>query len=188
MVFEHFKVLGGVVLQPLGPLFGTKMQPRSAKKRDQKKDPKMNQQSAQKGTPKFTKNRLKSGLFGGAFLRPLLDPLGEPQGRPKRAQEGAKRAPRESKRGPKCVQERPRVIQERPERVQETQSSFSAVPLRVLMKGAGFFCFWLSVASLFRVPFLEPLFYSFRTNFGGHFRDLFELFSLLGVTWSKQRF
>ena len=61
-------------------------------------------------------------------------------------------------------------------------------PKKNLMKGAEDFLFWLSVASLFRVPFLEPFFYSFGTNFGGHFRDFFELFSLLGVTWSKQRF
>ena len=44
------------------------------------------------------------------------------------------------------------------------------------------------VASLFRVPFLEPLFYSFGTTFGGRFRDFCKLFSLLGATWSKQRF
>ena len=50
------------------------------------------------------------------------------------------------------------------------------------------FLSWLSVASLFRVPFLEPFFNSFWTNFGGHFREFFQLFSLLGVTWSKQRF
>ena len=96
---------------------------------------------------------------------------------------------------PKSVQENPREAksglreaQETSKTVKETQSSFSAVPLRVLMKGAEDFLFWLSVASLFRVPFLEPFFYSFGTNFGGNFRCVFAFFSLLGVTWSKQRF
>ena len=43
------------------------------------------------------------------------------------------------------------------------------------------------------VPFSGPIFGTrFLTVFGpilgGHVRDLFEFFSLLGVTWSKQRF
>ena len=61
-------------------------------------------------------------------------------------------------------------------------------PQKKLMKGAEVFYFLLGVASLFRVPFLEPFFYSFGVTFGGNFRDFSELFSLLGVTWSKQRF
>ena len=61
-------------------------------------------------------------------------------------------------------------------------------PQKKIMKGAGDCLFWLSVASLFRVPFLEHFFYSFGVTFGGNFRDFFELLSLLGVTWSKQRF
>ena len=46
-------------------------------------------------------------------------------------------------------------------------------PKKLLMKGAEFFWVWLSVASLFWAPFLEPVFYSFWVNFGGHFRDFF---------------
>ena len=46
-------------------------------------------------------------------------------------------------------------------------------PQKNLKKGAGFFLFFLGVASLFRVPFLEPFFYSFGINFRGHFRDFF---------------
>ena len=61
-------------------------------------------------------------------------------------------------------------------------------PKKKLMKGAEDFLFWLSVASLFRVPFLEPLFYSFGSTLGGNFRDFFVSVSLLGVAWAKQRF
>ena len=42
-------------------------------------------------------------------------------------------------------------------------------PKKLLMKGAEFFLFWLSVASLFRVPFLDPV----LEHFWGSFWDPF---------------
>ena len=53
-------------------------------------------------------------------------------------------------------------------------------PKKISKKGAGDFLFWLGVASLFRVPFLEHFFYSFGTTFGGRFRDFFKLIFALG--------
>ena len=61
-------------------------------------------------------------------------------------------------------------------------------PNNFLMKGAGDFLSRLGLVGFFRVPFLEHFFFSFGLTFGGHFHDFLKLFSLLGVTWSKQRF
>ena len=62
-------MLGGVVLQPLGPLLGPEMQLEGIKKRNQKRDPKIIKKTVLKWDPKMLQKSMLTCGFNKHFMR-----------------------------------------------------------------------------------------------------------------------
>ena len=68
-------MLGGVVLQPLGPLLGPEMQLEGIKKRNQKRDPKIIKKTVLKWDPKMLQKSVQERSFLGSLFETPSGPL-----------------------------------------------------------------------------------------------------------------